>query len=440
MIMLSFLIGVFIGSILLSLPISSADGKPVPYPDALFTATTSICVTGLVTLPVFSTWSVFGQIIILIMIQIGGLGIVTIMSGILISLNRRFGLKDRLLMQDAFNLNSMSGMVRFIKAVLKGTFIVEGLGALLYMTVFIPQYGWKGIWFSIFNAISAFCNAGIDVISENSLCPYALNPMVNFTTSLMVILGGIGYVVWWDVIRVSKCFPEKKFKCFSALSLHSKIALTATAVLLAVGTLGFFIFEYDNPLTIKNLSLFDKLQISFFQSMTTRTAGFASVPQDALTNTSAVFSLFLMFIGGSPVGTAGGVKTVTMAVLMYSALAAIRNKQELSLFRRRISKQAISKAVAVVTVSFMIMFISTILLSAVTDADIMDIAYETVSATATVGLTRNLTPSLNIWGKLIIIITMYLGRVGPISLLIAFNTKKNKNNIIKDPVEEISIG
>lgn len=440
MIMLSFLIGVFIGSILLSLPISSADGKPIPYVDALFTATTSICVTGLVTLPVFSTWSVFGQIIILIMIQIGGLGIVTIMSGILISLNRRFGLKDRILMQDAFNLNSMSGMVRFIKAVLKGTFIVEGLGALLYMTVFIPQYGWKGIWISVFNAISAFCNAGIDIISENSLCPYALNPMVNFTTSLMVILGGIGYVVWWDVIRVSKCFPEKRFKCLSALSLHSKIALTATAVLLAVGTLGFFIFEYNNPLTIGNMSIFDKLQISFFQSMTTRTAGFASVPQNTLTNTSAVFSLFLMFIGGSPVGTAGGVKTVTMAVLLYSALAAIRNKQELSMFRRRISKQAISKAVAVVTVSFMIMFISTILLSAVTDADIMDIAYETVSATATVGLTRNLTPSLNIWGKLIIIITMYLGRVGPISLLIAFNKKKNKNNIIKDPVEEISIG
>ena len=174
--------------------------------------------------------------------------------------------------------------------------------------------------------------------------------------------------------------------------------------------------------------------------MTTRTAGFASVPQNTLTNTSAVFSLFLMFIGGSPVGTAGGVKTVTMAVLLYSALAAIRNKQELSMFRRRISKQAISKAVAVVTVSFMIMFISTILLSAVTNADIMDIAYETVSATATVGLTRDLTPTLNIWGKLIIIVTMYLGRVGPISLLIAFNTKKNKNNIIKDPVEDISIG
>ena len=440
MIMLSFLFAVLIGSVLLSLPFSTADGKPVPYIDALFTATTSICVTGLVTLPTFSTWSIFGQIIILIMIQIGGLGIITIMSGILISFNRRFGLKDRILLQDAFNLNTLSGIIVFIKKVLIGTFIVEGAGTLLYMTVFIPEYGLRGIWISVFNAISAFCNAGIDIMSENSLCPYALNPSVNLTTSLMVILGGIGYVVWWDVIRVSKDFPDKKFRCFSSLSLHSKLALSSTAVLLILGTAGFFIFEYNNPLTIGNMSLFDKLQVSFFQSMTTRTAGFASVPQQNLTNTSAVFSLFLMFIGGSPVGTAGGVKTVTMAVLLFSALAAIRNKEDLSLFRRRISRQAISKAVAVVTVSFMIMFISTILLSSVTDADVIDIAYETVSATATVGLTRDLTPTLNLWGKIIIIVTMYLGRVGPISLLVAFNVKKSKNNIIKDPVENISIG
>ncbi len=440
MIMLSFLFAVLIGSVLLSLPFSTADGKPVPYIDALFTATTSICVTGLVTLPTFSTWSIFGQIIILIMIQIGGLGIITIMSGILISFNRRFGLKDRILLQDAFNLNTLSGIIVFIKKVLIGTFIVEGAGTLLYMTVFIPEYGLRGIWISVFNAISAFCNAGIDIMSENSLCPYALNPSVNLTTSLMVILGGIGYVVWWDVIRVSKDFPDKKFRCFSSLSLHSKLALSSTAVLLILGTAGFFIFEYNNPLTIGNMSLFDKLQVSFFQSMTTRTAGFASVPQQNLTNTSAVFSLFLMFIGGSPVGTAGGVKTVTMAVLLFSALAAIRNKEDLSLFRRRISRQAVSKAVAVVTVSFMIMFISTILLSSVTDADVIDIAYETVSATATVGLTRDLTPTLNLWGKIIIIVTMYLGRVGPISLLVAFNVKKSKNNIIKDPVENISIG
>lgn len=440
MIMISFLIAIFVGSLLLSLPISTADGKSVPYIDALFTAVTSVCVTGLVTLPVFSTWSVFGQIIILVMIQMGGLGIVTILSGILISFNRRFGLKDRVLVQDAFNLNSLSGIVKFLKNVIVGTFLVEGVGALLYMTVFVPQYGWRGIWISVFNAVSAFCNAGIDIMSSDSLCPYALNPMVNLTTSLMVILGGIGYVVWWDVIRVSKSFPKKKLRCFNDLSLHSKIAVSSTVLFLIVGTAAFFIFEYNNPLTIGNMSLSDKIQVSFFQSMTTRTAGFASVPQQDLTNTSAVFSLLLMFIGGSPVGTAGGVKTVTIAVLFFSALSAIRNRDEPSLFKRRISRQAVSKAVAVITVSFMIMFISTILLSAVTDADVIDIAYETVSASATVGLTRDLTPKLNLWGKIIIIVTMYLGRVGPISLLIAFKIKRTRNNIIKDPVEQINIG
>ena len=439
MIMLSFLIAIALGSLLLSLPISTASGHPTPYIDALFTATTSVCVTGLVTLPTYCTWSIFGQIVILVMIQIGGLGIITILTGILISFRRRLGLKDRILIQDAFNLNSLSGIVRFIKKVLAGTFIVEGAGALMYMTVFIPEYGLRGIWISVFNAVSAFCNAGIDIMSDNSLCPYALNPMVNITTTLMVILGGIGYVVWWDVIRVSRNFPSRKFKCFSSLSLHSKIALASTAVLLIVGTAGCLVFEYHSPLTIGDMSFFDKLQVSFFQSMTTRTAGFASVPQQNLTNTSAVFSLFLMFIGGSPVGTAGGVKTVTIAVLIFSATAAIKNKEELSLFKRTISKQAISKAVAVVTVSFMIMFISTILLSAVTNASTIDIAYETVSATATVGLTRDLTPKLNIWGKIIIICTMYLGRIGPISLLIAFNTKKKKN-IIRDPEEKIHIG
>lgn len=440
MIMLSFLIGIIIGSILLSLPISSASGEGVPYIDALFTATTSMCVTGLVTLPTVLTWSVFGQIVILFLIQLGGLGIITIMYVILVSVNRRLGLKSSFLIQDAFNLNSLSGIGPFIKRVTLGTFVVEGIGALLYMIVFVPEYGAKGIWISVFNAISAFCNAGIDIMKENSLCDYALNPMVNFVTSMLVILGGIGFVVWWDVLRVVKKFPSQKFKCFTHLSLHSKLAITLTVILLAAGTILFLVFEANNPLTLKNLPWYDKLQVSFFQSVTTRTAGFASVPQENLTNASSIASLLFMFIGGSPVGTAGGIKTITIAVVLCAALAGIRNQDELSLFGRRISKQAISKAVAVMAVSFMIMFLSTLLLSAVTNAPALDVAYECVSATATVGLTRNLTPSLNLLGKLIIIVTMFLGRVGPISLLVAFNIKKEKKNIIKDPIEEVHIG
>lgn len=439
-IMLSFFLAILVGSGLLALPISAASGKAVPYVDALFTATTSICVTGLVTVPTVSTWSVFGQIVILFLIQIGGLGIITIISGVMVSLHRKIGLGDRILIQDAFNLNTLSGLVKFIKKVLIGTFVVEGAGALLYMTVFVPEYGAKGIWISIFNSISAFCNAGIDIMAEDSLCKYALNPMVNIVTSLLIILGGAGYIVWWDVIRVMKNIKHQKLRCFSCLTLHSKIALSVSGVLILGGGVLFLIFEYNNPLTIGEYSLFDKIQVAFFQSVTTRTAGFATVPQENLTNASAILSLLLMFIGGSPVGTAGGIKTVTVAVLMVSAVSTINNKDEVNLFNRRISKQAVSKSVAVICTSFFIMFTSTVLLAAVTDAKAIDIAYETVSATATVGLTRNLTSNLNIWGKFIIIATMYLGRIGPISLLIAFNTKKENKNIIKNPTEEISVG
>ncbi len=439
-IMLSFVFGILVGSVLLALPISSSDGEAVPYIDALFTATSAICVTGLVTMPTVSTWSLFGQIVILFLIQIGGLGVITIMSGFMISLHQKISMKDRMLIQDVFNLNTLSGIVRFIKKVFIGTFVVEGIGAILYMTVFVPEYGVKGIWISIFNSISAFCNAGMDIISENSLCEYALNPIVNIVTCVLIVFGGIGYIVWWDLIRVLKEIKHKKLKCFSNLTLHSKIALSATGILIVVGAVAIFIFEYNNPLTIKEYDLFDKIQASFFQSVTTRTAGFATLSQADLTNASAIVSLLLMFIGGSPVGTAGGIKTVTIAVLITAAFAMINKNEDVVLFQRTIPKQAVSKAVAVVCISFVIMFMSTVLLAACTNAEALDIVYETVSATATVGLTRNLTPMLNMWGKIIIIVTMYLGRVGPISFVIAFSTKREKKNIIKNPTEEISIG
>jgi trk system potassium uptake protein TrkH len=435
-IMLSFLIVIFAGSLLLALPICSASGEAVPYLDALFTATTATCVTGLVTLPTVTTWSIFGQAVILILIQVGGLGVITIMSAVMILLHKRMGLGDRLLLQDAFNLNSLSGIVRFVKRVLLGTFLVEGVGAILYMTVFVPEFGARGIWISVFTSISAFCNAGIDIIAENSLCNYATNPIINIVTSLLIILSGIGYIVWWDVMGLA----AKKRRGFRNLSLHSKIAITTTLVLIFGGGILILLFEYNNPLTIASLSLFDKVQVSLFQSVTTRTAGFATVPQQNLTNASSILCLLLMFIGGSPVGTAGGIKTVTFAVLVVSSLATIQSRQEVSLFNRNISKQTVNKAVAVATMSFAIMFASTILLSAVTDADVLDIFYETVSATATVGLTRDLTPYLNAAGKAIIIGTMYLGRVGPISLALALNSNKKHQNIIKNPTEDISVG
>ena len=439
-IMLSFLAAIAVGSILLALPFSSATGEAVPYMDALFTATTSICVTGLVTVPTYSTWSVWGQIIILILIQLGGLGVITVMYGVMMGLHRRLGLGKRQMLQDVFNLNNISGIVKFLRKVLIGTLVVEGTGALLYMTVFVPKYGLRGIWISIFNAISAFCNAGMDIMGEDSLCGYVFQPVVNLVTMLLIVLGGLGYIVWWDVLRVLKNIRTQKLKCFRQLTLHSKIALTMTVSLILIGAAAFYAFEYNNPLTMKDFTTGQRIWASLFQSVTTRTAGFATIPQQDLTNTSAIISVLLMLVGGSPVGTAGGIKTVTIAVLLVSMFATIRNKEDAELYHRNIPKQAVNKSVAVVSMFFLIASLSTILLSAVTDADVIDIVYETVSATATVGLTRNLTATLPALGKMIIIVTMYLGRVGPISLVVAFSTQKKNKNIVKNPTEEISVG
>lgn len=439
-ILFSFLVTILVGSGLLALPISSATGEAVPYLDALFTATTSTCVTGLVTLPTVSTWSIFGQIVILLLIQIGGLGIITIMSGLMLLLNRKMGISDRLLIQDAFNLNTMSGLAKFVKNVLFGTLIIEGIGAILYMPVFISDFGARGIWISVFNSVSAFCNAGIDIIAENSLCNYATHPLVNAVTSMLIILGGIGYIVWWDFLRIARSRTKNNRRIFRYLTLHSKIAITVTAGLIFIGAILIFVFEYSNPLTIGEMSLFDKIQVSFFQSVTTRTAGFATIPQENLTDASTAVSIILMLIGGSPVGTAGGMKTVTVTVLVCSAFATIRNKNSATLFGRRISEGAVKKAVAVAVAFLTICTASTVLLMATGNASAVDAVYETVSATATVGLSRNLTATLNAFGKLIIIVTMYFGRVGPISLAVALGSKNESQNVISEPTEDISIG
>lgn len=439
-IMLSFLLVIIVGSLLLSLPISHKRGVSVSFTDSLFTATTATCVTGLVTVTTYSTWSIFGQIVILLLMQIGGLGVVAFMAAFAIIINKKLRLKDNRLIQDAFNLNTLSGLRQFIKRVFIGTFIIEGIGALLYMTVFIPDFGARGIWVSFFNAVSAFCNAGMDIVGETSLYAYAGNPLVNLTTIFLIVFGGVGFIVWWDVLRVLKDFKTKKCKCFRSLTLHSKIVLSATAAFIFVGALLLFLFEYDNPLTLKGLSLFDKIQISFFQSVTTRTAGFATIPQENLTNASALLCIVLMFIGGSPVGTAGGIKTVTIVLIFAMAITSIRNKKEIVLFNRTISAELTRKAVAVTCMSFVTVFVSALLLSLTTERAMLDVLYEAVSATATVGLSRNFTSFLNVWGKLVVIVTMYFGRVGPISLAVAFRSKKEEPNVIKNPSEDVSIG
>lgn len=441
-ILLSFLAVILVGSLLLSLPFATQNGESVPYIDALFTATTATCVTGLVTLPTATTWSLFGQIVILILVQAGGLGIITVMAGVMLALHRRMGLSDRLLLRDAFNLNTLSGLSDFLKRVLMGTLAVELTGALLYMTVFIPEFGARGIWISVFNAVSAFCNAGMDIIGENSLCDYATNPIINGVTSALIILGGLGYIVWWDLLRVIRLAWERRsLRALSHLTLHSKLALSATAVLLLGGAVIFLLCEYRNPATIGDMGFFDQLQVSFFQSVTTRTAGFATVSQTDLTTASTAVSLILMFIGGSPVGTAGGIKTVTVLILAAYALSTVQGRDEVAVFNRRIPDDALRRSVAVAGTSFLIAVLATVILAILTPGrDLADILYETVSATATVGLSRDLTPTLTAAGKLTVAVTMYLGRVGPISLAIAFGTRRKTVNAVKNPTEQVSVG
>ena len=436
-IMGAFLLVILAGSLLLSLPVSSASGKAVGYIDALFTATTSTCVTGLVTLPTVTTWSFFGQLVILILIQIGGLGVITVLTGLMLLMKRKLGIGDRILIGESFNLNSLDGMVRLVKKVITITLIIEGVGALLYMSVFVPEFGLRGIWISIFTSVSAFCNAGIDIIAENSLCSYALNPVINITTMLLIIFGGIGFIVLLDI---GKMLKNKKRRHFKFLSLHSKIVLSVTSFLIIAGATLFFIFEYNNPLSIKELSVPEKIMVSLFQSVTTRTAGFATIAQENLTNASAFWTMLLMFVGGSPAGTAGGIKTVTLFVLFANARAVVRNKRTVDAFDRQLSVDAIKRAEAVFVTSLFIVIASTLFLSAFSDRGFLDIIYETVSATATVGLSRDFTGTLNAVGKIIIIMTMYLGRVGPISLAFAFAANKKSENVIINPVEEISIG
>lgn len=436
-ILLSFLLVILVGSLLLSLPVSSANGQGIPYVDALFTATTATCVTGLVTVTTAAAWSTFGHVVILLLIQIGGLGVITVVSWLMLLMNRKLGLKGNLLLQDAFNLNSLSGLSKFVKKVVLGTLAVEGVGAALYMLVFIPQFGLRGVWISVFTAVSAFCNAGIDILGDSSLCAYATHPLINFVTMSLIILGGLGYIVWWDLARVWRQHPRRRWR---HLTLHSKIVLSTTALLIFGGAALIFAAEYHNPATIGTMSLWDKIQVSLFQSVTTRTAGFASVPQEHLTGGGSLVSLVLMFVGGSPVGTAGGIKTTTLAVLAASAFSTITGRNQVSLHQRRLSSAILHKAVAVAGMSLTILFLSTLGLALVTDAPLGQILYETTSATATVGLTQNLTPLLNNWGKAIIIATMYFGRIGPISLAIALGTRKESRNNIQDPIEDISVG
>lgn len=437
-----FLLLIIVGTLLLKLPFASAQGVSVAWSDALFTATTSVCVTGLVTVPTFSTWSIFGQIVILTLIQLGGLGVVTFTILFLQIIGKKIGLRESQLIKDAYNLDSANGMSTLVKRIFRGTFLVEGVGALLYCLVFVPQFGILGIWKSIFNSVSAFCNAGMDILGPNSLIDYQGNLAVNLITMALIILGGIGFPIWFLAIEKIKRYKQDSVsfsRTMKSLPLYAKAVLFMTAVLIFAGALIIFIMEYSNERTIGNLPLGQKILASIFQSVTTRTAGFCSIPQSGLRRCTIIVCCIMMFIGGSPSGTAGGIKTTTFIILVASMLSAISERSNTEFFNRKINAETVRKAMAIFSLNFAVMMISLTAFCAVQPGAFEDCIYEVASAIGTVGLSRDLTSELSLAGKLIIIVTMYLGRIGPISLSLFFNSKKHVN-LIQYPEENIPVG
>ena len=391
---------IFVGGFILWLPFCSAPGQAVTFPDAVFTAATSVCVTGLSTVVMAVQWSPIGKAVILCLIQIGGIGLIALANMIFISLRRKISLKNRRIIKESYNLDEMGGAVAVVRSVVKCVFLAEGIGAVLYAFCFVPEFGIKkGLVHAIFLAVSAFCNAGIDLFGETSLSVYVSNPLVNITTIGLIIVSGLGFIVWWDLWDKFRKVLRKELspsRVFRVLRLQSKLVLTMTGILVFSGAFLVFIFV---------------------QSVTTRTAGFYTMDQSLLSTPTVIISLLWMFIGGSPMGTAGGVKTTTIAVLILSIEAYLQGKKDVEVYGRRIRESYLRSAMVVAGTSVLILFTMTVLLSAVMPGvDLADVLYEITSAGATVGLSRGLTPQLNVAGKWIVILTMYLGRIGPLTL------------------------
>lgn len=434
MIALGFVILILTGSVLLSLPIASADGRATPYIDALFTATTSSCVTGLVTVVTGQHWSLFGQAVILIMIQMGGLGVVSFTTLLLMIAGKRIQLKQRMLIQEAYGFDTLTGMVRMVRKMFLGTLIVEAIGAVLYMFVYIPRYGLlRGIWVAVFTAVSAFCNAGMDLMGADSMISYVSHPLMNLVTMALIVIGGLGFFVWWDLLAAARRVFHQKMSLRQSvrrMSLHSKLVLCVTAALFFGGGLMFFILEYNNPATMGNLSLGGKIWASIFQSVTLRTAGFASINQGGLRTGSLLLGCVLMFVGGSPGGTAGGVKTVTVTLLVCAVLAIVNGQEDVELGHRRVRMENVMKGICVILLQVFFLVISTFAMCCIeSDIPFIQIMYETFSALGTVGLTMGITEGLSMAGKLVLIASMYFGRLGPITMAMIMNVNGNKKKI-----------
>jgi len=420
---------ILIGTLLLMLPFATRSGESATFWDAMFTSTSAVCVTGLIVQDTAVYWSGFGQAVILLLIQIGGMGVVTVAAAITMASGKKISLMQRSTMQDAISAHQVGGIVRFTGFILKGIFLFELLGSLVLMTVFVPEYGVKGIWLAVFHSISAFCNAGFDLMGTkspySSLTSYAAHPVVNITVMLLIVIGGIGFLTWQDIRQNG--IHIKRYR------MQSKVILVTTGILLLAPALYFFFFEFSAE------PMGRRILLSLFQSVTPRTAGFNTADLTALSETGQTLTIGLMLIGGSPGSTAGGMKTTTAAVLVACAVAVFRRRENGRFFGRRIADDTVKNAITVFLMYISLFLLGGMVISRVEGLPILTCLFETASAIGTVGLTLGITPGLHLVSKLILISLMFLGRIGGLTLIFA-TLSANKNTLSKLPLEKITVG
>lgn len=421
---------ILLGTVLLMLPFSSAEKVITPFHEALFTATSAVCVTGLVVKDTGSYWSLAGQTIILALIQIGGLGVVTVAASVSLLSGKKISLMQRSTMQDAISAPKVGGIVRLTRFILRGTFLIEAAGTVLLLPVFMGDYGKKGIWMSVFHSISAFCNAGFDILGTDSsmfpsLTGYSGNILINLVIMLLIITGGIGFLTWDDIYTNKLNF--KRYR------MQSKIILMTTACLILFPTVFFYICD------LTNLPMGKRLLAAAFQSVTTRTAGFNTINISEMSEASKAVMILLMLIGGSPGSTAGGMKTTTFSVLILNAIATFRSQENAGAFGRRLEYHVIKNAATIAMLYFALFFGGGIAISVYEGLPLLNCLYEAASAVGTVGLTLGITPELHVFSQVVLIILMYLGRVGGLTLIYAVFSGRNKGNA-KLPLEKITVG
>ncbi len=429
-IILGFAGVILLGAMILALPISSSSGVWTPFNETLFTSTSAVCVTGLVVQDTGSYWSTFGQAVIILLIQIGGLGVVTIAVSFALLSGKKISLMQRSTMQEAIAAPKVGGIVRLTGFILKATFLIELLGALAMMPVFCRDYGVRGVWMAVFHSISAFCNAGFDILGTSeslypSLTSYVANPVINITIMLLIVVGGIGFLTWEDI-------KTNKFH-FRRYRMQSKVILVTTGVLILLPALFFYFQDFaGRPFGERVLS-------AFFQSVTPRTAGYNTVNLAAMSGASQGIMILLMLIGGSPGSTAGGMKTTTVAVLAVNALSIFRRRSDAHCFGRRIDCDVVRNAATILLMYFTLFFGGALAISVLENLPLSVCLYETASAVGTVGLTLGITPSLGVASQMILVTLMFLGRVGGLTLIYAALSEPSKN-LARLPQERITVG